>query len=137
MWLDKIKEIKKEKGMTTKQLAELSNVPEKTVCRILSGVTTSPLMVTMIQLAGALGTSLDEIFAESRAVVSDSTVTELKEDVEVMSAEKDLTDTKNKMLEDKVNALTLEVELLKKELLHKEELLALHNFYNKLTNNCK
>lgn len=134
MWLDKIKEIKRDKGMTTKQIAELSNLPEKTVCRILSGTTSSPYVDTIQRLAGALGTTLDEIFAESKAVVSDSTVTELKEDVEVISAEKDLTDTKNKMLEDKVNALTLEVELLKKELLHKEELLALHNFYNKLNN---
>jgi hypothetical protein len=39
------------------------------------------------------------------------------------------------MLKAKNAALTTEIELLKKELLHKEELLALHNFYNKLKSN--
>jgi hypothetical protein len=33
------------------------------------------------------------------------------------------------MLEAKVTALTTEIELLKKELAHKDELLALHNYY--------
>jgi hypothetical protein len=33
------------------------------------------------------------------------------------------------MLKKKVDLLTTEVELLKKELSHKEELLALHNYY--------
>lgn len=35
------------------------------------------------------------------------------------------------MLEAKVAALEMENELLKKELLHKEELLAVHNYYIK------
>jgi hypothetical protein len=33
------------------------------------------------------------------------------------------------MLKTKNLALTMEIELLKKELAHKEELLALHNYY--------
>ena len=36
MWLDNLKELKKEKGLSTKQLAERSNLPEKTVQRVLS-----------------------------------------------------------------------------------------------------
>ena len=135
MWLDKIKELKKEKNMSTKQLAEQANLPEKTVCRILSGTTSSPYVDTVQRLAGALGTTLDEVFAESKAVVADSSFKEIKEEVAVVTAEKDLTDTKNKMLEEKVAALTLEVELLKKELLHKEELLAVFNFFTKINSN--
>jgi transcriptional regulator with XRE-family HTH domain len=132
MWLDKIKELKKEKNMSTKQLAELANLPEKTVFRILSGTTSSPYVSTIQAISAALGTSLDEVFAESKAVVADSSIKEIKEEVAVVTAEKDLTDTKNKMLEEKISVLTLELELLKKEILHKDELLALHNYYNKI-----
>lgn len=134
MWLEELKELKKTSGKSTHSIAEGTCLPERTIIRIFSGETMNPSISTLIPIVNFLGGSFDEVFAESKMVVSDSTVTELKENVEVMSAEKDLTDTKNKMLEDKVNALTLEVELLKKELLHKEELLALHNFYNKLNN---
>jgi hypothetical protein len=92
----------------------------------------NPSISTLIPIVNFLGGSFDEVFAESKAVVADSSIKEIKEEVDVVTAEKDLTDTKNKMLEEKVAALTLEVELLKKELLHKDELLALHNYYNKI-----
>ena len=39
MWLDNLKDLKKEKGLSTKQLAELANLPERTVIRVLSGST--------------------------------------------------------------------------------------------------
>jgi hypothetical protein len=40
-----------------------------------------------------------------------------------------LISVENDMLKAKVAALTTEIELLKKELEHKNELLALHNYY--------
>jgi hypothetical protein len=41
------------------------------------------------------------------------------------------------MLEAKVNALEMEIALLKKELQHKDELLAVHNYYISLNKNNK
>ena len=56
----------------------------------------------------------------------------LQENIDVANAEKDLLIAENKILQDKVNALTSELELTKMKLMHKEELLAVHNYYTKL-----
>jgi hypothetical protein len=50
----------------------------------------------------------------------------------VVEAEKEVVETKNDMLEAKIAAMTLEMELLKKELQHKDELLAVYNYFTKI-----
>ena len=142
MWLENIKELKKRTGMSTKQLAEKTNLPERTVTRILSGETDNPYMTTLIPIVNALGGSLNEIFADTSVVVATETVVELQENVvelqenvEVVTSEKDLLLAENKILQDKVQVLMQENELLKMKLLHKEELLAVHNYYTKINNN--
>lgn len=132
MWLDNLKELKKEKNMTAKQLADAANLPEKTVVRILSGHTTNPYIDTLDRLATALGCSIGDILAGTRAVVGDASLSVLQENVETITAAKDVALAENAILKDKVAALTSEVELLKMQLRHKEELLALHNYYNKI-----
>ena len=139
MWLDNLKEFKKEANMSTKQLAERSNLPEKTVARILSGKTANPYIDTLDRLAAALNCTIGDILAGTKAVVGDSSLSELHETVtavtaekDVVEAEKDLILAENAILKDKVNALTAENDLLKTQLAHKEELLAVHNYYNKL-----
>jgi transcriptional regulator with XRE-family HTH domain len=139
MWLDNLKEFKKEANMSTKQLAERSNLPEKTVARILSGKTANPYIDTLDRLAAALNCTIGDILAGTKAVVGDSSLSELHDTVtavtaekDVVEAEKDLIVAENNILKDKVNALTAENELLKTQLAHKEELLAVHNYYNKL-----
>ena len=138
MWLDNLKELKRAKGMTSKQISKATNLPEKTVVRIFSGGTDNPYVDTLHRIVTALGGSLDDILADTKAVVSTETVLEVKENVEVLTAQNDLIVVENDMLKAKVAALTTENELLKKELAHKEELLALHNLYQthikKLTN---
>lgn len=140
MWLDNLKEIKKEKNMSTKLLAEGANLPEKTVVRILSGRTANPYIDTLDRLATALGCNISDILAGTKAVVGDASLSDLQENVETVTAEKetveaekDLVLAENAILKDKVTALTSEVELLKMQLRHKEELLALHNYYNKIS----
>ena len=129
MWLDNLKELKKTKGMTTKQIADATKIPESTVKRIFSGDTTDPYVTTIHRIVIALGGSLDHILAETNAVLATETVVELKESVDVTVAERDLIAVENEMLKNKNAALTTEIELLKKELAHKEELLALHSYY--------
>ena len=53
----------------------------------------------------------------------------MTENINVVEAERDLILTENEMLKSKNAALTAENELLKKEIQHKDELLALHNYY--------
>ena len=129
MWLDNLKELKKKTGMTTKQIAEKTTLPERTVGRILSGETDHPYVDTLDLIVKALGYTLNDIFADTKVIVATDELVGIKENVDVVEAQRDLTLVENEMLKTKVNALTTELELLKKELAHKEEIIALHNYY--------
>lgn len=136
MWLDNLKEIKAEKKMSTKQIADRAGLPEKTVTRVLSGRTSSPYLDTLDRIAMALGVTIGDILAGTKAVISDSTVPDLQITIDEITrerdaviAERDLLLAENEILKKKVDALSAETELLKTQLLHKEELLAVHSFY--------
>ena len=135
MWLDNLKELKKKTGMSAKQIAEKTNLPERTVSRILAGETDHPYADTLDLIVKALGYDLGDIFADTKVIVATDDLVEIKENVDIVEAEHDRILVENEMLKTKNNALTMELELLKKELQHKEELLALHNYYNKLKSN--
>lgn len=132
MLLKNLKELKKEKNMSSKQIAEKTNLPERTICRIFNGETEHPRIDTLYLIVKALGGSLNDIFADTNVVVATEQVVELQENVEVVNTEKDLLLAENKLLQDKVSNLEKEIELLKMKLMHKEELLAVHNYYNKI-----
>ena len=132
MWLDNLKELRKSAGMSLHQLAEVTKIPESTVKRIFSGETDNPYVDTIRRLAAALDASLDDIFAESKAVVATERLVDVKESAGVIEAERDLIAAENALLKDKVAALTAEVAMLEREIKHKDELLAVHNFYSKL-----
>lgn len=129
MWLDNLKELKKQTGKSVKQIADMTNLPERTVNRIFSGDTENPYVDTLHRIVTVLGGSLDDILADTKVVVATESIVELKENVDVIAAQHDLLAVENDMLKTKNAALTTELELLKKELAHKEELLAVHNFY--------
>jgi transcriptional regulator with XRE-family HTH domain len=129
MWLENLKELKKAKGMTTKQIADATKIPESTIKRIFAGDTDDPYVSTIHRIVTVLGGSLDHILADTNVVLSPETLVEVKETVGVVEAERDLIAVENDMLKAKNAALTTEIELLKKELAHKEELIAVHNFY--------
>lgn len=135
MWLDNLKELKKQTGMSSKQIAEKSNLPERTVVRIFSGDTDNPYVDTLHRIVTVLGGSLDDILADTKVVVGNENLVELKESVEVVEAERDLITAEKAILKDKVAALTAENEMLKMQLKHKDEIIALHNYYNKLKTN--
>lgn len=143
MWLDNLKELKKEKGMSAKQIADKTNLPERTVNRIFSGDTDNPYVDTLHRIVTVLGGSLDDILADTKVVVATESLVEVKESLvevketleevkgnaNVIEAERDLIKTANERLKVENANLRTEIELLKKELQHKEELLALHNYY--------
>ncbi len=132
MWLDNLKELKKVKGMSAKLIAEKTNLPERTVNRIFSGDTDNPYVDTLHRIVTVLGGSLDDILADTKVVVGEQNLVALQENVDVVTAERDLLKAENAILKDKVSALTAENDHLKLQLTHKEEIIALHNYYNKL-----
>ena len=129
MWLENLQELKKKTGMTARQLAEKSSLPERTINRIFSGETDHPYADTLDIIVKALGYDLGYIFADTKVVIATDELVEIKDSVNVVEAERDLVLAENEMLKAKNAALTTENELLKKEIQHKDELLALHNYY--------
>ena len=129
MWLENLKELKKVKGMTTKQIADATKIPEGTIKRIFSGDTEDPYVTTIHRIVTVLGGSLDHVLAETDAVLAPVSIVEVKETIVNAEAERDLIAIENERLKTDNAKLTLEVELLKKELSHKDELLALHSYY--------
>ena len=129
MWLDNLKELKKKTGKTANMIAEETGLPERTVTRILSGATENPTIDTLHRIVVCLGGSLDDVLADTKAVVATEKLVEVKETANVLEAQRDLTAAENEMLKTKVAALTAEMDLLKTELQHKDELLALHKYY--------
>lgn len=132
MWLDNLKELKAKTGMSSKQIAEKTNLPERTVSRIFSGDTDNPYVDTLRRIVAVLGGSLDDIFAESKTVVAGQDLVALQTDVERLTAENSLLSVENSVLKDKVATLTAESDLLRLKLEHKEEIIALHNYYKTL-----
>ena len=129
MWLDTLKELKKEKQMSAKQIAEKANMSERTVSRIFSGDTDAPYVDTLQRIAAALDASLDDILGDSKAVVGTKNLATLQEEVNRLTAENEMLTAKNTVLESKVTSLSSEIDMLRLKLEHKEEIIALHNMY--------
>ena len=132
MWLENLKELKKAKRMTTKQIADATKIPESTIKRIFAGETDNPYVDTVRRIAIALDSSLDEIFAESKVVVASETLAEVKETNEVVEAERDLVLAELEMLRSKTIAQEAEIKLLQERLQHKDEILSLINYFAKI-----
>lgn len=139
MWLDNLKELKTAKGMTVKQIAEQTRLPERTVSRIFSGETDNPYVDTLHRIVTVLDSSLDGIFADTKVVVGGANLATLQAEVERLSSENDrlngelaLATAETAMLNGKVVSLTAENDILRLKLEHKEELIALHNYYIKM-----
>lgn len=124
MWREKIIETRKAKNITIKMMSErtASHIPEETITRILKGKTEFPRIDTVLELGESVGLSPWELFAETTSVLGDITVTKQQEEIDGLNA-------KNGLLEAQVSAMTTEIELLKKEVQHREQLLALHELY--------
>ncbi len=137
MWLDRIIEEKERLGISTKTMSERTggHLPEKTIIRILARKTEAPRIDTVIDLGASVGLTPREIFSDTCAVVAPESIVDIKETADVIEAERDLIQVENEILKSKLSAYEMEIELLKNELRHKEELLAVHNFYIKRSAN--
>ena len=139
MWLDNLKELKKKTGMSSKLIAEKTNLPERTITRIFSGDTEDPRVDTVRRIVVVLGGSLDDIFAESGAVIGDRNLANLQAEVDQLTVELSSVTAELSVLKNTNTALLAEMDLLRLKLDHKEEIIAhkekiiaLYNQYDKL-----
>ena len=137
MWREKIVDAKKAKGITTKMMSEKVRLPEPTISRILSGKTETPRIDTVLDLGAAVGLSPWELFSETTSVLGDKNLITLQEELdqsnaaltalraEFVSLSEEVTDLKVKNV-----TLQSEIDLLRLNLEHKDEIIRLHNRYN-------
>lgn len=139
MWREKIIEAKKAKNITPKMMSEKVRLPEQTITRILSGKTATPRIDTVLDLGASVGLSPTELFSETTAVLSDKNLSLLQEELDKANAalsalQAEFTSLSEETTELKVKNVTLQAEndMLKIKLEHKEEIIALHNYYKTL-----
>lgn len=61
MWLDKLKAMKADSGMTTREIAEKSGIPEPTLEKLFAGATKEPKLGTITTLVHFFGRTLDDL----------------------------------------------------------------------------
>lgn len=61
MWYDNLKKMKEQSGMTTKEIARQSGIPEPTLEKLFSGATKDPKLPTMQKLVHFFGRTLDDL----------------------------------------------------------------------------
>ena len=83
----------------------------------------------LIKIVRALDGSLDDIFADTQAVVGRSNLADLQAENEKLKVELATISAEHTVLKDKVGTLTSEIEKLRLTLDHKDEIIALHNYY--------
>lgn len=138
MLLENLKYYREKSNMTFEQLSIESQTPLSTVKNIFSGKH-EPLASTLHRIATALNTTLDALLADTNVVIAPKSLIEERENVEAVEAERDLVSIENEKLKIEIDALKNDlttretrIKLLELELQHKEEMLKLHDFYNKI-----
>lgn len=132
MWLDRLKELKKESKLSCKDIADQALYSERTVTRIFSGENPHPNIDTIAKIAKVLGSSLEDVFSETKMVIGDQSLANLQEKFALITAENEMLTAENAVLKDRINTLVADNNLLTLQLKHKEEIIAIHNYYNKL-----
>ena len=123
MWRNRLVEIKREKGISTKQWSEASGVSIDTINRIThpeNEEKDSPRVNTLEDLCKPLGVELWEVF-----FVGDKSFISVLAEVNALKAERDALVAENGALKAKEELLRTKVDCLK------DEIIATHNYYIK------
>lgn len=134
MYRDRINEQKKMLGISMETMSERSklHISEETISRFLSGRSHDGRISTMLDLCETVELEPYELFMDAK------TASEFKLFLEARSANTDDASeletilAQNVALRDEIAALTAELDLLRLKLEHKEEIIALHNYYRAL-----
>ena len=145
MWLDNLRELRIKAGNPSdKVIAEKSGISTRNVNRLFAGEIKTPYAETLDHIVKAMGFTLTDIFSETKVVIGDEKLCELKEQVETVTAELDTVSEEldivsaehDKLVEENINLklenteLAAELKVCRMQIDHQKELLELHNFYH-------
>lgn len=140
-WLINMRDLRTRENLSNKQIADKANTSEKSVARVFSGEAKNPGVDLIRRIIHALGGTWSEIFGESGAVIGGQDLATLQAEVDRLTEENallqgnlNIAKIEATVQKDKITALEAEVQILRLKLEYEEKLVAVHNFYNKLSN---
>lgn len=134
MFRERILEEKKRLNLSTKTMADTSqlHLPEETIRRVLSGKTSDPGINTVLDLAETVGLKPYEAFMDATLAAEFKAFLDLKSKSVETEAERIRIVAENESLKATNAGLVDRIRVLEMKLEHKEEIIALHNYYNKI-----
>ena len=137
MFRERILEEKKRLNLSARTISDTSqlHLPEETISRVLSGKTADPGISTVLDIAESVGLKPYEVFMDATLATEFKTFLELKSRSEETEAERIRILAENENLKATNAGLVDRIRVLEIQLSHKEEIIALHNYYNKLKPN--
>lgn len=143
MLRDRVIEEKKKLGISAKTMSERSklHLPEETISRFLTGKTVDPGLSTALDIADTVGLTPYEAFMDATLAAEFKVFLELKSKSEETEAERIRIVAENENLTTINASLTDKIAILEMKIEHKDEIIALHNYYQSvisgMTNNIK
>ena len=137
MYRERILEEKQRLNLSSKTMSDTSrlHLPDETIRRVLSGKTADPGISTVLDLAETVGLKPYEAFMDATLATEFKAFLELRSRSEETEAERIRILADYECLKATNAGLVDRIRVLEMQLSHKEELLALHNYYNKLKPN--
>lgn len=139
LYLNRILAQKKLLGLTIKSMAELSKLqlPEETISRFLSSKTHDPRLSTVLDVGEIVRLEPYELFMDAQTAAEFKIFLETRTSKTSTSEEINSLLSQNVTLQDEIAALKAEIGWLRLILEHKEEIIAIHNYYNNIKPNNK
>lgn len=138
-WLINLIEKYNQVGKSFRQIAEEQGLAEKSVSNVLQGKSKNPGVDLIRRILTSLGVHWREIFGETGAVIGGQDLAALQDQVDalmeentILKTEKDLAVAELEILRNKSTLQESEIGLLKERLQHKDELLAVYNYFTKI-----
>ena len=131
MFRERILEEKKRLNLSAKTMSDTSRLrlPEETISRVLSGKTSDPGISTVLDLAETVGLKPYETFMDATLATEFKAFLELKSRSEETEAERIRIIAENETLKATNAGLIDRIRVLEMKLEHKDEIIALHNYY--------
>jgi hypothetical protein len=134
MFRDRINEEKKRLKISAKTMSCRSklHLPEETISRVLNAKTQDPGISTVLDMGETVGLAPYELFMDATLAAEFRAFLELKSKSEETEAERIRIVAENESLKTTNTALADRISILEMQLKHKEEIIALHEYYNKI-----